>query len=913
MKRSLWFLFVCAAIGGLMPALAWASTFESAEISTLNLTSNNGAGPGGLVMLQNTGLQIDDVSDSAYYPSSASQAITGWAGIVKAIQDGSVSGSTQGIASENFNTGANYPADQGFYRIGWNNNSVTNTAILRETWEGDANLDGQVNGFDYANWLAEYTSHTPAPAAWNNGDFNGDGLVNGFDYGNWLAAYTANSGAGLPNLGVTSPFAKTGGVSPVPEPSTLALCLAGAIGLIGCGVRKLRKNSTTSMCHFSKGSNFMKSLFVVAAIVSLALAGTARADVMDYYLVVDSVSNAAGTSAISGVTGLGTTSVVLPKGTTAAVINMAIVATINTGSTSMPISSDGIGTAVLDVTGTNSNAKMGTGHLATSVNDGISINAYNSSYGSPVQAFFLNNATTVSTTWATNFKGAGYQSGVAGGGSEGGNSMIIGHPQGPYASSDETSGFYPIFSNPSVPGTARLGTWNGSGYGNTKVASSALQPNYLLVGASGVNATSASFVLGQLTYTFNGALASGGGSVSIVATPANGTNLGSPTSNFEVGGVSSSAYYNTVTSGAVGGTIVGLPTQISIAGGGGTPANATLAVTSVNSSVCPPTGVMQGSSTTITGTITNDSSGGENLASYNITGAAALGTVTPASGTGLALTSPAGSTGANITYTATASGPFGVDNVLLSSTGQGATVAAVGSTNVPAPVMVVGKATTGAADGSTYGSSLTSVTTANYAGLETSLSGVATSGIGSTYALILAGTGTSTQVVEKWRNRTAAETPVGGTIHPPLVSDVANISGIASGTGNAYALQMSYDAGQIGGTATIENLASAGLINLQTYNGAWVNAGTVGDQGASKITNYQGSWNNFIAGPGAGKSLASLLGSWGVDTANNDVWSVVDYSGKDFAVTPEPGTLALLAAGAVALGLAYRRRKAAKA
>ena len=38
------------------------------------------------------------------------------------------------------------------------------------------------------------------------------------------------------------------------------------------------------------------------------------------------------------------------------------------------------------------------------------------------------------------------------------------------------------------------------------------------------------------------------------------------------------------------------------------------------------------------------------------------------------------------------------------------------------------------------------------------------------------------------------------------------------------------------------------------------------------------------------------MGDWGVDLAHNAVWAVVNYTG-DFAVVPEPGTFALLAAG----------------
>ena len=55
------------------------------------------------------------------------------------------------------------------------------------------------------------------------------------------------------------------------------------------------------------------------------------------------------------------------------------------------------------------------------------------------------------------------------------------------------------------------------------------------------------------------------------------------------------------------------------------------------------------------------------------------------------------------------------------------------------------------------------------------------------------------------------------------------------------------------------------------------------------------------------------LGDWGVNTANHTVWAVIDHD-SDFAVevtpAPEPGTLILLAAGAVALiGHRLRQRR----
>jgi hypothetical protein len=120
--------------------------------------------------------------------------------------------------------------------------SVSNTDVLiKYTYYGDANLDGKVDGSDYSlidnsyemeGWTS--TGPTTMISGWYNGDFNYDGVVDGSDY--TLIDNAFNSQGTQISAEIASPTAEispVGGVSAVPEPTSLGLLGLGAIGLLG--------------------------------------------------------------------------------------------------------------------------------------------------------------------------------------------------------------------------------------------------------------------------------------------------------------------------------------------------------------------------------------------------------------------------------------------------------------------------------------------------------------------------------------------------------------------------------------------------------------------------------------------------------------------------------------------------------
>jgi hypothetical protein len=155
----------------------------------------------------------------------------------------------------------------------------------------------------------------------------------------------------------------------------------------------------------------------------------------------------------------------------------------------------------------------------------------------------------------------------------------------------------------------------------------------------------------------------------------------------------------------------------------------------------------------------------------------------------------------------------------------------------------------------------------------------------------------------RWRNRNANETEPGGTTPPlptfatELISDVVDVTGL---DGQVHVLQMTYDPSKLNASeATAQSLGILFLASFDTSDGLWKNAVALNsgnDPGA--LTNFNGSW------AAAGSPLS--VGSWGVDTANNRAWAVINHN-SEFAVVPEPSTFILGGLAAMIVAACFRR------
>ena len=304
------------------PALAQMETYGPANMNIV-------AGAAGAWEIQTNGLVVPTATAS-YTPIGAPIPLTGFDAISQAILDGVNLGSSYGLSlNKNGVTSGSYDTHGVFMgpsiydvpagtragagadlnppgggdplrltTIGWMDNSLlsypqfgvqTNPVthvktpvsvdgsdtLIRYTYFGDADLNGQADPGDLDYWLAGYTD-SGLPRTWLLGDFNHDGSIDPGDLDYWLAAYTS----GLPPL-EASPARAGASPNPVPEPSTIVLTLASLIGLCLVGLRRFPERIT-----------YMNRAILWLGVVTLACVGTANAEILHIDLRAEGYADA---------------------------------------------------------------------------------------------------------------------------------------------------------------------------------------------------------------------------------------------------------------------------------------------------------------------------------------------------------------------------------------------------------------------------------------------------------------------------------------------------------------------------------------------------------------------------------------------------------------------------------------------
>ncbi|HEY7088522.1 MAG TPA: PEP-CTERM sorting domain-containing protein [Tepidisphaeraceae bacterium] len=136
-------------------------------------------------------------------------------------------------------------------RLGYGDNAVlnkssfagqsvdTSSILVKYTYAGDSDLDGDADGVDIGTWATNFTGELGGTGTmvWTQGDWDYDGDVDGVDAGLWAQAFTGElGGQGLGEIVVDDPNIAPGaaailegmGITVVPEPASLGLLALGS-------------------------------------------------------------------------------------------------------------------------------------------------------------------------------------------------------------------------------------------------------------------------------------------------------------------------------------------------------------------------------------------------------------------------------------------------------------------------------------------------------------------------------------------------------------------------------------------------------------------------------------------------------------------------------------------------------------
>jgi autotransporter-associated beta strand protein len=166
--------------------------------------------------------------------TTGSGAWQGSGGIISSVAAGDTTRlTTLGVIQNSVNQ---LPGGAAFFSSFDGQSVSASDVLVKYTYYGDANLDGQVNSSDYTLTDNGFNQHL---TGWINGDFNYDGVVNGSDYTLIDNAFLQQgaqltSQVAIPTASISS---QTSSATSVPEPGGLTL-----LGIASLGLLKRRKS-----------------------------------------------------------------------------------------------------------------------------------------------------------------------------------------------------------------------------------------------------------------------------------------------------------------------------------------------------------------------------------------------------------------------------------------------------------------------------------------------------------------------------------------------------------------------------------------------------------------------------------------------------------------------------------------------
>jgi arabinogalactan endo-1,4-beta-galactosidase len=229
---------------GTINYLSTVAVGNAASMTIANSTHSTGltVGAGATVSITGTGtvLEVDSLSNSGTIDIQGNSLIINYgsnpdpiASIASYILSGFTSGEANGPGIISSLVPANPAYGVGYADAADPGNPAglpSGEIEVKYTLLGDANLDGKVNGIDFAILAANFNQ---AANGWDMGDFNHDGKANGIDF--TLLAANFNQGSDASEATALDSFAAANGLSlNVPEPvAGAAIIVPAIVGLFG--------------------------------------------------------------------------------------------------------------------------------------------------------------------------------------------------------------------------------------------------------------------------------------------------------------------------------------------------------------------------------------------------------------------------------------------------------------------------------------------------------------------------------------------------------------------------------------------------------------------------------------------------------------------------------------------------------